>query len=37
MNIDGKDYEYEFGGTKEEDDKAKKDAAIRLMEFIVKI
>lgn len=37
MNIDGKDYEYEFGGTKEGDDKAKKDAAIRLMEFIEKI
>jgi len=37
MNIDGKDYEYEFGGTKEGDDKAKKDAAIWLMEFIEKI
>ncbi len=37
MNIDGKDYEYEFGGTKEGDDKAKKDAAIRLMAFIEKI
>lgn len=34
MNIDGKDYEYEFGGTKEGDQKAKKDATKRLMAFI---
>jgi hypothetical protein len=37
MNINGKDYEYEFGGTKEGDDKAKNDAAKKLMEFIEKI
>jgi len=37
MNIDGKDYEYEYGGTNEGDYKAKKDSAIRLMEFIEKL
>lgn len=37
MNIDGKDYEYELGGTTEGDDAAKKDAAIRLMKFVEKI
>lgn len=37
MNINGKDYEFEFGGTFEGDKKAKQDAKIRLMEFIEKI
>ncbi len=37
INIDGKDYEYEFGGTNDGDFKAKKDAKIRLIEFIEKI
>lgn len=37
INIDGKDYEYEFGGTNDGDFKAKKDAKIKLMEFIEKI
>ena len=37
INIDGKDYEYEFGGTNEGDFKAKKDAKIKLIEFIEKI
>lgn len=37
MNIDGKDYEYEYGGTMEGDNIAKKDANERLMEFIEKI
>ena len=34
MNINGKDYEFEFGGTKEGDQKAKQDAKMRLFEFI---
>ena len=37
MNINGKDYEFEFGGTKEGDQKAKQDAKIRLFEFIEKL
>lgn len=37
INIDGKDYEYEFGGTSDGDFKAKKDAKIKLIEFIEKI
>jgi pimeloyl-ACP methyl ester carboxylesterase len=37
MNINGKDYEFEFGGTNEGDQKAKQDAKIRLLEFIEKI
>ncbi|WP_438961891.1 acyl-CoA thioester hydrolase/BAAT C-terminal domain-containing protein [Nonlabens sp.] len=37
MNINGKDYEFEFGGTSEGDEKAKKDAKIRLMEYLEKI
>ncbi|RPD98855.1 palmitoyl-CoA hydrolase [Aureibaculum marinum] len=37
LNIDGKDYEYEFGGTNEGDFKAKKDAKVKLMEFLEKI
>ncbi|WP_215731645.1 acyl-CoA thioester hydrolase/BAAT C-terminal domain-containing protein [Bizionia saleffrena] len=34
INVDGKDYEYEFGGTNEGDFKARKDAKIKLIEFI---
>jgi dienelactone hydrolase len=37
INIDGKDYEYEFGGTSDGDFKAKKDAKTKLIEFIEKI
>ncbi len=37
MNINGKDYKYEFGGTSDGDKKAKQDAKIRLIEFIEKI
>ena len=37
MNINGKDYEFEFGGTKEGDQKAKQDSKIRLFEFIEKL
>lgn len=37
MNINGKDYEFEFGGTNEGDQKAKQDAKIRLLEFMEKI
>jgi len=37
ININGKDYEFEFGGTNDGDQKAKQDAKIRLMEFIKKI
>ncbi len=37
ININGKDYEYEFGGTNDGDFKAKKDAKIKLIEFIEKI
>lgn len=34
INIDGKDYEYEFGGTDDGDFKAKKDAKMKLMQFL---
>ena len=34
MNINGKDYEYEFGGTDEGDFNAKKDAYSQLFEFL---
>jgi hypothetical protein len=34
MNINGKNYEYEFGGTPEGDYKAKQDALNKLMEFL---
>ncbi|MEM1002387.1 MAG: acyl-CoA thioester hydrolase/BAAT C-terminal domain-containing protein [Bacteroidota bacterium] len=34
INIDGKDYEYLYGGTNEGDYKAKQDAKIKLMEFL---
>lgn len=34
MVIDGKSYDYEFGGTAEGDFKAKQDARIKLMEFL---
>ena len=37
INIDGKDYEFEYGGTNEGDYKAKQDAKMKLMEFIEKI
>lgn len=37
ISIDGKDYEFEYGGTTEGDRKAKQDATIRLMEFIKNI
>jgi dienelactone hydrolase len=37
INIDGKDYEYEFGGNDDGDLKAKQDAKIKLMEFLDKI
>lgn len=37
INIDGKDYEFEFGGTPEGDNKAKQDAKMRLLDFIEKI
>ncbi len=37
INIDGKDYEYEFGGNNDGDFKAKQDAKVKLMEFIEKI
>jgi dienelactone hydrolase len=37
ININGKDYEYEFGGNNNGDFKAKQDAKIKLMEFIEKI
>ncbi|MCK0148169.1 palmitoyl-CoA hydrolase [Arenibacter sp. F26102] len=37
ININGKDYEYEFGGNDNGDFKAKQDAKIKLMEFIDKI
>lgn len=36
-NINGKEYEYEFGGSDIGDFKAKQDAKIKLMEFIGKI
>ena len=34
INIDGKDYEFEYGGTNEGDYKAKQDAKMRLLDFI---
>ena len=34
INIDGKDYEFEYGGTNEGDNKAKQDAKIRLFDFL---
>lgn len=37
INISGKEYEYEFGGTNDGDFKAKKEAKIKLLEFIEKI
>ena len=37
INIDGKDYEFEYGGTNEGDYKAKKDAKMRLLYFIEKL
>ena len=37
MNIKGKEYQFEFGGTQEGDFKAKQDARIRLMEFLEKL
>lgn len=37
ININGKDYEFEYGGTNEGDFKAKQDAKIRLMEFMEKL
>jgi len=37
INIDGKDYEYEFGGNDDGDLKAKQDAKMKLMEFIENI
>lgn len=37
FNIDGKDYEFELGGTKEGDRIAKEDAKQRLLEFIENI
>nr|WP_299069927.1 acyl-CoA thioester hydrolase/BAAT C-terminal domain-containing protein [uncultured Allomuricauda sp.] len=37
INIDGKDYKYEFGGNNIGDFKAKQDAKLKLMEFIEKI
>ena len=37
INIDGKDYEFEYGGTNEGDYKAKQDAKMRLLDFIEKL
>ena len=37
ININGKDYEFEYGGTNEGDNKAKQDAKMRLLDFIEKI
>ena len=37
INIGGKNYEYEFGGNDDGDFKAKRDAKIKLMEFLEKI
>jgi len=37
ININGKDYEFEFGGTSEGDKKAKQDAKKRVFDFIAKI
>lgn len=37
ININGKNYEYDNGGTMEGDKKAKQDAKIRVMEFLEKL
>ena len=37
IKISGKDYEYEYGGNDEGDFKAKRDAKLKLMEFLEKI
>jgi hypothetical protein len=37
INIDGKDYEYEFGGTAEGDLNAKKDAYLQVFEYLLNI
>ncbi|MBC8769279.1 hypothetical protein H4O18_14880 [Arenibacter sp. BSSL-BM3] len=37
ININRKDYEYEFGGNDDGDFIAKQDAKLKLMEFIEKI
>lgn len=37
FNINGQDYEFEYGGTNDGDNKAKQDAKIKVMEFIEKI
>ncbi|MCK0191449.1 acyl-CoA thioester hydrolase/BAAT C-terminal domain-containing protein [Arenibacter sp. F20364] len=37
INISGKDYEYEYGGNNDGDFKAKRDAKLKLMEFLEKI
>lgn len=37
ININGKDYEYEFGGNNDGDIRAKQDAKLKLMEFMEKI
>jgi pimeloyl-ACP methyl ester carboxylesterase len=37
ISIDGEDYEYQFGGTDDGDFKAKKDAKIKLMQFLDEI
>lgn len=37
MNIDGKDYEFEYGGTNEGDTKAKQDAKVKVFDFIEKM
>ena len=37
INISGKNYEYEFGGNDDGDFKAKRDAKMKLMEFLEKI
>ena len=34
MNINGKDYEFAYGGTNEGDKKAKQDAKMRLFDFL---
>lgn len=37
IQIDGKDYQYEFGGTSDGDFKAKKDAKVKLIDFLKKL
>jgi dienelactone hydrolase len=37
MNVDGKEYEYKFGGTNEGDEKAKQDAKMKLFDFLENI